>query len=368
MKITTIRVWQVDLPLIEGRFAWSDGRFVEVADSTVVEIETDVGISGYAESCPFGSAYMPAHALGVRSGLVELAPHLIGRDPRQVNEINRIMDATLLGHPHAKAPLDTACWDILGKATGLSVCTLLGGRAQEDVTLYRAVSLGPPDEMAADLAKYRAEGYRQFQMKVGGNPEDDIDRIHAVCQVLSDGDVLVADANAGWTRHEAARVVSAIEELDVYIEQPCFSFAECLSIRRRTSRPLVLDETIDGLDTLMRGLVEDAMDVIKLKISKVGGLSKARLMRDVCVESGIPMIIEDPWGSDITNAAVAHLAQSTPQRFTFAATNFNSYVAVSTAIGAPQPDSGRMEAANRPGLGIEPRFDVLGDPVLDFSD
>ena len=108
------------------------------------------------------------------------------------------------------------------------------------------------------------------------------------------------------------------------------------------------------------------MDVINLKISKVGGLTKARLMRDVCVASGIPMIIEDPWGSDITTAAIAHLAQSTPEEFTLAGTDFNSYVTVSTASGAPRRESGRMKAADRPGLGAEPNFDVLGEPVLEI--
>ena len=367
MKIAAIRAFQVDLPLVEGRYTWSDGRYVEVFDDTVVEIQTDAGISGYAESCPLGSAYLPAHALGVRAGLAELAPHLIGRDPRDLNEINRAMDAALLGHPHAKAPVDIACWDIAGKATGLPLYTLLGGRAQQDVALYRAISQLPPDEMAANVAKYRAEGYGRFQLKVGGDPNDDIARIRAARRILSDQDVLVADANTGWTRHEAARVVSAVEDLDVYIEQPCTTFAECLSIRRRTSRPFVLDETIDGLETLLRGLAEDAMDVINLKISKVGGLTRARLIRDVCVWSGIPMIIEDPWGSDITTAAIAHLAQSTPDEFTLAGTDFNSYVTVSTAAGAPRRELGRMRAADRPGLGVEPRFEVLGAPVLEVS-
>ncbi len=367
MKIGAIRAWQVDLPLVEGRYTWSDGRYVEVFDNTVVEVETDAGVSGYAESCPLGPAYLPAHALGVRAGLAELGPHLIGRDPRNLNEINRVMDAALLGHPHAKAPLDIACWDLLGKATGLPVFQLLGGKAQDEAPLYRAISQQPPDEMAANVAQYREEGYRRFQLKVGGDPNLDIARIRAARRILPDDDVLVADANTGWTRHEAARVVSAVEDLDVYIEQPCATFAECLSIRRRTARPFVLDETIDGLDALIRGLAEDAMDVINLKISKVGGLTRARVLRDVCVASGIPMIIEDPWGCDITTAAVAHLAQSTPEEFTFAATDFNSYVTVSTAAGAPRRVAGRMAASERPGLGVKPRLEVLGDPVLEIS-
>jgi L-alanine-DL-glutamate epimerase-like enolase superfamily enzyme len=104
--------------------------------------------------------------------------------------------------------------------------------------------------------------------------------------------------------------------------------------------------------------------VINLKISKVGGLTKARLMRDLCVASGIPMTIEDTWGGDIVTATIAHLARSTPERFCFTATDFNSYGTVSIAEGAPKRVNGRMTASDEPGLGVEPRFDVLGEPVL----
>ena len=109
------------------------------------------------------------------------------------------------------------------------------------------------------------------------------------------------------------------------------------------------------------------MDVINLKISKVGGLTKARLMRDLCVAAGIPMTIEDTWGGDIVTAAIAHLARSTPEEFCFSATDFNSYGTVTIADGAPRRVNGRMTAPERPGLGVEPRFDVLGDPVLSIG-
>ncbi|MEC9472350.1 MAG: cis-3-hydroxy-L-proline dehydratase, partial [Pseudomonadota bacterium] len=264
MKITAINVFQVDLPLKEGRYSWSNGNFVEVFDSTVVEIETDEGLKGYAECCPLGSAYLPSYALGVRSGLQELAPHLIGKDPLNIGEINRVMDAALRGHPYAKAPIDIACWDLLGKATGQPLYTLLGGAAQDDVVLYRAISQEAPEIMAKKIEGYAAEGYTKFQLKVGGDANDDIDRIHATREVLKKSDLLVADANTGWTRHEAARVVGAVSSLDVYIEQPCLTYEESVSIRRRTALPFVLDEVIDGPNTLVRGISEDAMDCINL--------------------------------------------------------------------------------------------------------
>ena len=139
---------------------------------------------------------------------------------------------------------------------------------------------------------------------------------------------------------------------------------ECLSIRRRTAKPFVLDEIIGSTEDLIRGLADDAMDLINLKISKVGGLTHARLMRDICVQSGIPMTIEDTWGGDIVTAAIAHLARSTPEEFCFSVTDFNSYGTVSIAEGAPQRSNGRITASDRPGLGIEPIVEALGAPVL----
>ncbi len=367
MKITGIKAWQVDLPLREGRYSWSNGNFVEVFDSTVVAIETDAGVTGYAECCPLGSAYLPAYAGGVRAGLAELGPKLIGLDPTDLHVLNRHMDAVLRGHPYVKAPVDIACWDILGKVTGLPVYTLLGGAAQERVALYRAISQEAPEVMARKIAGYRAEGYTRFQLKVGGDADTDIARIRETRAVLGPGDVLVADANTGWTRAEAARIVAAVADLDVHIEQPCPTYEECLSVRRRTARPFILDEVIGGLDTLLAALADDAMDIINLKISKVGGLTKAKLMRDVCVATGTPMTIEDTWGGDIVTAAIAHLARSTPEEFCFSATDFNSYGTVDIAEGAPRRVEGFMTAAEAPGLGVVPRFDVLGTPVLSIG-
>jgi len=364
MKITRIKAWKICLPLKEGRYNWSNDNFVEAFDSTVVAIETDADIVGYAECCPLGSAYLPAYAHGVRAGLEEIGPKLIGSDPTDLDILNRHMDAVLRGHPYVKAPIDIACWDIFGKATGLPVYKLLGGAAQDGVALYRAISQEAPEVMARKIAGYKAEGYTKFQLKVGGDADMDIERIRETRAILGKRDVLVADANTGWTRAEAARIAASVVDLDVYIEQPCRTYEECLSVRRRTARPFVLDEVITGTDTLLKALADDAMDVINLKISKVGGLTKARLMRDICVASGTPMTIEDTWGGDIVTATIAHLARSTPEEFCFSATDFNSYGTVDTATGAPKRTNGCMTASDEPGLGITPIFDVLGDPVV----
>ena len=365
MKITRIAAYQVDLPLHEGSYKWSGGKSVEVFDSTIVEVETDSGMLGYGEVCPLGPFYLPAYAEGVRAGIRELAPHLLGSDPRQLDVLNRRMDAALKGHPYVKSGIDMACWDILGQVAGLPVCELLGGRYGDDFVLYRAISQGSPDEMAEKVAGYRAEGYRRFQLKVGADPQLDIERIRMVSDLLEPSDKLIADANTGWLMHEAARVVRAVDDVDVYIEQPCLTYEECLSIRQRTSHPFILDEVVNDIDMLLRGHADRAMDVVNIKISKFGGLTKARLARDLCVSMGVAMTIEDSWGGDITTAAIAHLAHSTPTEFLFTATDFNSYVTVSTAEGAPQRDYGRMSASSAPGLGVNPRRDIIGARLVD---
>jgi len=365
MKITRIFAHRVDLPLHETTYKWSGGKSVTVFDSTIVGVETDTGLVGYGEVCPLGPFYLPAYAEGVRAGLGELGPHLIGEDPRELLKLNHRMDAALKGHPYVKSGIDIACWDILGQATGLPVCVLMGGRYGEAVRLYRAISQEDPETMARKVAGYRAEGYTRFQLKVGGDPDVDIARIRAVRGILQPTDRLVADANTGWAQHEAMRVVRAVRDIDVYIEQPCLSYEECLAVRRNTDHPFVLDENVDSLDLLLRARADLAMDVVNLKISKLGGLTRTKQARDLCVSMGIAMTLEDSWGGDVTTAAIAHLAHSTPEAFRFTSTDFNSYVTVSTATGAPQRVDGYMKAGAGPGLGISPRPEILGPTVVE---
>jgi L-alanine-DL-glutamate epimerase-like enolase superfamily enzyme len=365
LKINRISVWQVDLPIGEGTFTWSGGELAAF-DSTLVRIDTDEDVTGWGEACPLGPTYLPAYAEGVRSGVAHIAPYLIGEVATSLTALNLKMDAILRGHPYAKSALDMACWDVLGKRAGLPVCTLLGGGDATSIPLYRAISQETAERMAARVAEYRLEGYSRFQLKVGGEPDEDIQRIFAVAEVLGPGETLIADANGGWLAHEAARVAGAMSELDVYLEQPCRGWDQCLSIRRRTRLPFILDESIDGIDALLRGHADSAMDMVNLKISKLGGLTRAARARDLSVEMGLGLIIEDTCGGDIATAAVAHLAQSTQKRHLFASTDLNGYVTREVADGAPRREGGQMKASEAPGLGVEPRLDELGPPILEI--
>jgi len=371
MKISRIRVFQVDLPMKEGAYSWSTQSF-SAFDSTVVLIDTDEGLTGAGESCPLGPSYLAAYAEGVRTGVSMLAPGLIGEDPTQLDKINLRMDELLKGHPYVKSAIDMACWDILGKATGMPVYQLLGGKLQERVKLFKVVARADPGLMAERFVEYRQSGFDHFQIKVGEHPETDIERFRRVLAEMQPGDVVDADANTGWKQHDALRVVSTVErmfqerQLSCFIEQPCLSYEECLAVRRHTNLPFILDECMDGLPILLRGYQENAMDLINLKINRMGGLTRARQVRDLCAHLGIVMTIEDSWGGEIATSAIAHLAQSTPPAFHFQSSAFHEYASIAIASGGPKVADGYMTAPAEPGLGVDPLMDILGDPVCEL--
>ncbi len=364
MKITQIDVFQVTYNLLDKRYAWSGGKSVSGFLSSIVRISTDEGIPGYGEVCPLGSAYIESYAGGVPAGVRELGRVLLGLDPRDTLAVNAAMDRTMNGHRYVKSPLDVACWDIFGKSVGLPVVKLIGGSFVRDYPLYRAISQGSPEEMAADVGKYRSEGYRRFQLKVGGDPDEDIRRVGKVLAVLSPGDVLVADANTGWLTHQALRVAGALEGKDVYIEAPCISYEECLVIRRHTNLPFILDEHITGIHPFLRAYGDGCMDVVNIKISRLGGLTKSVQLRDLCASTGIAMTLEDSWGGDIATATIGHLVGSTPSPFLFTSTDFNSYNDLHVAPDAPRRAEGRIAVPSGPGLGITVDEKLLGSPVV----
>ena len=184
MRITSITGYRQDQPFRDGPYICSGGRSALGFDSIICAIATDAGITGWGEMAPLGAFYDPAFAAGARAAFAELAPALIGQDPTQIGALDRRMDHLLKGHPYAKAALDMACWDILGKKAGLPLAELLGGRYGREVDLYRSVPQEKPERMVARAKAYVAEGYRRIQVKVGLDPDEDIERLTAVREAL----------------------------------------------------------------------------------------------------------------------------------------------------------------------------------------
>ena len=361
MKIQNIKVYKINIPLKEGSYKWAHNNHVTEFDTSIIVIETDKNIIGVGEVCTLGSSYLPAYSKGVRSGILEIGQSLIGKDPTDIAKINLEMDRKLKGHPYVKSPIDMACWDILGKYHKMPLWKLLGGKFGEKINLYRAISQEDAQTMKLKVKEYRKEGYSKFQLKVGGEYEEDIERITNVSNLLNPNNILIADANTGWKSHEALKVIKKTENLDIYIEQPCETYRDCVAVRKNTTNPFILDESINSISNFMKAYNDGAMDIINLKISKLGGLFKSKQLRDLCVELNIPMTIEDSWGGDIATAAISHLAHSTPEKFRFSSTDFNSYNSLNYTQGSPKRIDGKMSASDNYGLGVDLDFSKLGD-------
>jgi L-alanine-DL-glutamate epimerase-like enolase superfamily enzyme len=366
MKIASVDVFAYDLTYVGGRYVMSGGRVIDRLSSTVVRVRTEDGIDGFGEVCPLGPAYLQGHAGGARAALAELAPAMLGLAVSDLAQVHAALDRALAGHGYAKSAIDIACWDAFGRSVGLPLCNLLGGRFQERFPLYVAISLGPVDEMAAQVEALRADGIHRFQLKLGDDPVADAERTKAVVEATGPGDVVVADANGGYRLRDAVVAARALEQLPrVFLEQPCPTLEECLQVRNRTTMPMVLDESIQCVGDLLQA--HGAMEAFNLKLSKVGGLSEARLMRDLAARLGISVTIEDTWGGDLVTAAVAHLAASTPPELLFTVSFMNDWTNEHVAGHEPRSSGGFGAAPSGPGLGVEVDVEALGSPVLSFS-
>jgi L-alanine-DL-glutamate epimerase-like enolase superfamily enzyme len=365
MTITRVDVFGYDLTYVHGRYVMSGGRVIETLPSTVVRVTTSDGVEGFGEVCPLGPAYLPAHAAGARAALHELAPAVLGLDVGNLGAVNAAMDRALMGHGYAKSAIDTACWDALGRSVGRPVCDLLGGRLSESFPLYFAVPLASAEEMTAYVEARRAEGIHRFQLKIGADPYEDAARTRSVVEATGPEDVVVADANGGWGVQDAVVAARAIEDLErVFFEQPCPTLEECLIVRERTTLPMVLDECIRDVQSLLRAYEAKALEAFNLKISKVGGLTKAKLMRDLAVELGLRVTIEDTWGGDLVTAAVAHVAASTPPDTLFTVSFMNDWTNEHIAGHQPRSQAGFGSAPTAPGLGIDVDVEALGAPLF----
>lgn len=367
MKITRIRLYKTPLPYAGGAYAWGAGNAITVAQASVVVLDTDAGLQGCGEFTPCGENYMIAHSEGVEALARLVAPHLIGEDPRQVARIEQIMDHRVQGHGYAKAPFDAACWDILGQACGQPVWMLMGGKLTDGAPMYRVAPQKATHETLAEMQRYREQGYRQFQIKVGADWAADIDRIRQGVALLKPGEKAMADANQGWRVDNAIRVANATRDLDYILEQPCRTYEECQQVRRIAQQPMKLDECVTGMTMAQRIIADRGAEICCLKISNLGGLSKARRVRDYLIENRMPVVAEDTWGGEIASAALAHFAASTPPEYLQNTTDLMNYNTRSTGKGGAAARDGKLYASDTPGLGVTPDFDSLRQPVAEYG-
>ncbi|MEL6410457.1 MAG: enolase C-terminal domain-like protein [Pseudomonadota bacterium] len=364
MKITGLTLWHVPLTSHETYYM-SDGKTCDTITSVVLRIDTDTQYSGWGEVCPIPH-YLPAYAEGAGPAVEYIAEVLLDADPVGPAAMMERLNAFLQGHDYAKSLIDTALWDLTGKAAGLPLYALLGGRTVKDMPLYHSITCITPDEMAKMARDAQNQGMTQFQVKLGADNDwqADVARMEAVRAAVGPGPLVYGDWNCGFDALNATRVGRAVAHLDVMLEQPCATTEECAHVRAATGLPMKLDETAYDIQSLLEGHKRGCMDAVALKLSKFGGLSKMRTARDLCLTLGTKMCIEDTWGSDITTAAGLHVAASTPARGLMNTCDLSNYVAPRLAPDAPSRANGRIAPPEGPGLGITINEDVLGEPHL----
>lgn len=369
MEIRKIELYQVDLPYSGGTYLLSGGREYTGFEAAIVRLETACGLEGWGESTPFGSTYIAAHARGARAGIAEIAPHLLGRDPRQVDRINDAMDEALAGHNHAKTALDIACWDIFGKSVEMPVCELLGGATGFRMPVISSIYAGDPEDMRGRVADHRARGYLGHSVKIGaldseGGPALDAERIAACLADRKPGEFFLADANGGMIPETVLRMLRMLPDgLDFVLEAPCTTWREVASLRRRCTVPIFMDELAQDDSDIAQIVGHDLADGIGLKISKAGGLTRGRRHRDMARASGLTISVQDTVGSAIAFAGIAHLGATVPERLLRCILDCRDMVTLDTAaFDAPVRDGGVL-VPEAPGLGITVNRAVLGDPV-----
>lgn len=369
MHITRITVFHRDLPLYKPYRLPGDRPLVDSLDSTILRLDTDAGLTGWAEGCPWGPTYGASHGRGTRAGIAELAPVVLGRDPRQLDTLGDAMDRALLGHHHAKSPLDIACWDILGQATGLPLHTLLGGRATARVPIASSIPIDSPAAMLDTIERYRGLGCRLHSAKIGSDHAADVDRIRRLTAAMQPGEVSFFDVNRAWQPHQGAAVMNAVRDLPVFFEQPCATLDQCLQLRRLTCHPVSIDENLETLPDLLRVQRDGIGEIVNIKINRVGGLTKARRLRDVALAAGMGVLVMETGGTVLADTATAHLACTVPPGAIIGSWACQDLLTVDSAApdqGARNVD-GHLSAPDRPGLGCVPDADRLGPPVAVYE-
>ncbi len=364
MKIKCLSLWH--LPLTShATYYMAEGKTCDTVETVILRLDTDTGISGWGEVCPIPH-YLPAYARGVAPALQELAPVVLGADPVGPEALMARVDHHLQGHVYAKSALDMALWDLTARAADMPLCALLGGQRQADMPLYHSITCIAPEDMARIARDAQAQGITQFQVKLGADadPQADIARLTLVRAAVGPGPLVYGDWNCGATQLEATRVGRAVAHLDVMLEQPCKTLAECAVVKSATGLAMKLDEGAHDTATLLEGHRRGIMDAVALKLSKFGGVSATRRARDLCLHLGARMCIEDSWGSDITTAALLHLGAATDPARLLNVCDLSGYVAPRLDPAAPTRKNGRIAPPSGPGLGVAPDPDLLGQPDM----
>jgi L-alanine-DL-glutamate epimerase-like enolase superfamily enzyme len=361
--IQQIEVYTVSLKYREP-FAIAAGTSSE-SHNVVTRVLTDYDVIGWGESSP-SQRVTGETPKTVIHALDRIAPKLVGMCPLRIEHDIEFMDSIVKDNPSAKAAIDIALYDILGKTCGKPLFRLIGGY-RTDVLTDITLSVKPPREMANDAVKAIEQGFKALKAKVGVNPEDDVERVKLIREAVGDEIQLRIDVNQGWTVQQAIEILNKVAKYDVqFVEQPVpvADLKGLAKVKENSPVPVMADESVHSPEDATRVIKAEAVDFINIKLMKSGGILKARKIAAVAEAAKVPCMIGCMSESGIGIAAAAHLAGAI-KNVQYA--DLDSDILLEDKLvrkgGAPLKDSKRT-FLSRPGLGIEEIDEtLLGKPV-----
>ena len=279
----------------------------------IVRITSDNGPVGYgyASAVPHLGA---AHS-AVKAALDTFVPALVQRDPFPIEARLQDLDRILQGNNQAKAGIDCALHDIKAQALGIPVYELLGGKVQDTIPQLRILPIKTPQEMAAGAQRLVDQGYRYIKIKVSGEVGKDVERVKAIRKQVGPDIHLTIDANQSYDPKSAIRAIRRMEEFGIdLVEQPvAFDDLKGLEFVTRSVETVIeADESARSLSDVMTLASNRLVDAISIKISKLGGLRRARIAADICATAGIKFRVGAAVGPRLLAAACVHFAAATP--------------------------------------------------------
>ena len=366
-RIAEVHIYKHALPVKNPPYTMANAEVWDL-ETTLVRLVSEDGTEVWGETCPVGPTYAEAHAGGAQAALMEMGPGLIGCDAWP-GILHRRMDQLLNGHNYAKAAVDIAAHDLLGKKLGVSVAELLGGPVADRIPSYYATGIGAPNDIARLAREKQKEGYPRLQVKLGGRPvEIDIETIRKVWeQIAGSGMRLAVDGNRGWTTRDALRVSRECPDVPFVMEQPCNTLEDLQKIRPQVNHAIYMDENSVDLNTVVTAVGTGLVDGFGMKITRIGGLHKMRAFRDICEARNLPHTCDDSWGGDIIAAACVQIAATVRPDLNEGAWLAAPYIEGHyDAENGPRIKDGYISRPSEPGLGVLPDLGLFGSPLASF--
>lgn len=351
MRIVSAEIRVIEVPL-KVPFIVSYARY-DVMPSIILTLTTDTGIVGYGESVPDEHVTGETVESVVAALRDQLLPALRDTDPSNLLQVHERMDGALLGNGAAKAAVDIACWDLLGKRAGLPVHAILGGRKPEQPMIAKVLSILPPEEVAAQAKQAVEQGFTHLKMKLGIDAAQDVASVAAVRGAVGSGIRIRVDANQGWRDVSTARrMIAAIAPYDIdWIEQPILAddIDGFRRLRPHTDAVIMADEAVITSGDVARLVRDDSVDMVNLKLMKSGGILPCQRLATQAALGGLAVQVGSMLETSVSSAAGYHLALAHPN---IVSTELSGPVAFADEPGDLHFPLPHVEITDRPGLGV----------------